>query len=141
MVLKPHFIIGPPTDPYLYRWYIIPRNPWLNIYLHQFWKSDDDRALHDHPWWNLSFILKGGYWEHLPTYKIWRKPFKFYFRKAVIAHRIEIEDHSKGSIWSLFITGSWKRPWGFHCPKGWVYWKDFVSTYEGGNLIGKGCNQ
>ena len=35
---------------YLSRWHIIPRNRYFNIYLHKFVGSDDDRALHDHPW-------------------------------------------------------------------------------------------
>ncbi len=41
------FIIG---DFYLLRWWVIPRNEMYNLYLHDIRKSDDDRALHDHPW-------------------------------------------------------------------------------------------
>ena len=41
----PNFVIGDPADPYLRRWYVIPRNPLFNIYLHQILRSDDDRAL------------------------------------------------------------------------------------------------
>lgn len=64
----PDFIIGSVEDPYLYRWYIIPKNKWFNIYLHRFMRSDDDRALHDHPWWSLGMILSPGgvYVEHMP---------------------------------------------------------------------------
>ena len=32
-----------------------------NIYLHTIWCSDDDRALHDHPWPRCSIIVDGGY--------------------------------------------------------------------------------
>ncbi len=41
-----------PTNPsYLYRWYVIPRNRRLNIYLHKFGASDDQsNGLHDHRW-------------------------------------------------------------------------------------------
>ena len=34
--------------------------------LHHILRSDHDRALHDHPWPNASFVLSGGYWEVLP---------------------------------------------------------------------------
>ena len=42
----PHMVIGGAEDPYLLRWYLIPRNPFVNVYLHKFLRSDDDRALH-----------------------------------------------------------------------------------------------
>ena len=61
---EPDFIIG---DNYLRRWWLIPRNRWLNVYLHEFRASDDDRALHDHPWASCSIILRGEYFEHLPA--------------------------------------------------------------------------
>ena len=44
------FVIGGAERPYLRRWWVIPRNRLFNVYLHQFLRSDDDRALHDHPW-------------------------------------------------------------------------------------------
>lgn len=61
----PDFVIGGHERPYLLRWWVIPRNPVFNIYLHQFRRSDDDRALHDHPWlFNASWLLSGEYVEH-----------------------------------------------------------------------------
>ena len=57
---RPHKVIGGP-DPYLLRWHVIPRNRLLNVYVHKFLRSDDDRALHDHPWWFVSLILRGRY--------------------------------------------------------------------------------
>jgi hypothetical protein len=59
----PDVIIGGHDNPYLLRWFIIPRNPIFNIYLHQFLRSDDDRALHDHPWPWCSILLRGSYAE------------------------------------------------------------------------------
>lgn len=67
MKRPPDFVVGEPENPYLLRWYIIPKNRFFNIYLHKFCRSDDDRALHNHPWaWNLSIIIKGSYIEHMP---------------------------------------------------------------------------
>ena len=41
----PDFVIGRPGKPYLLRWWVIQRNRWFNIYLHQILENDDDRAL------------------------------------------------------------------------------------------------
>lgn len=62
----PDFTIHRGAGVYLRRWYIIPRNRWFNMYLHHFVQSDDPRALHDHPWWSCSIILRGGYYEVVP---------------------------------------------------------------------------
>lgn len=56
---EPDFLIGPEGDPYMRRWWIIPRNKFFNIYLHHMRHDDDDRAPHDHPWWSLSLCLDG----------------------------------------------------------------------------------
>lgn len=66
----PDVIIGELDNPYLYRWWIIPKNRFFNIYLHRFLRSDDDRALHDHPWWSLGVILHGAYNEVLPDHTL-----------------------------------------------------------------------
>lgn len=63
MKRTPSKVIG---THYLKRWHIIPRNPLANVYLHEFTGSDDDRALHDHPWVSCSIILHGWYLEHVP---------------------------------------------------------------------------
>lgn len=83
---------------YLNRWHIIPRNRFVNLYLHQFLASDDDRALHDHPWAFLSWILKGQYFEHTPanwdpqeTHVKLRKRWSFAYRPADWIHRIELD--------------------------------------------------
>jgi hypothetical protein len=58
---QPHQIINNSQHPYLQRWYLLPRNRRLNIYLHRFVASDDPVGLHDHPWWFASLILHGHY--------------------------------------------------------------------------------
>lgn len=62
--IGPDFIVGKEDDPYLKRWFIVPKNPLFAIYLHEFCKDDDD-VPHDHPYlFNLSWILQVGYFEH-----------------------------------------------------------------------------
>ena len=130
----PDFIIN---GDYLLRWWIIPRNKRFNIYLHCIARDDDDRALHDHPWWNVSVILRGAYREHMPggASRILR-PGRIVWRPATSLHRLEVVH---GPVWTLFITGPRVREWGFACPQGWVHWKAFTS--EDGRNVGKGCEQ
>lgn len=154
----PDVVIGGAERPYMRRWFVIPRNPVFNVYLHQFLRSDDDRALHDHPWANLSILLRGHYREHtiaaggverveLFGAGDWR--FRWTGR---IAHRIELltvadyivtqpANRSPLSCWTLFITGPRYRRWGFHCPQqGWINWERFVAPDDYGS-VGKGCDQ
>lgn len=147
----PDFVVGGRESPYLRGWYLIPRNPLLNIYLHQFLRSDDDRALHDHPWVNCSILLRGSYKEITPRGPFYRFAGDIAVRTAKTAHRIQMmphldlennEWHMRGETpcWTLFITGPRIRQWGFHCPQGFVHWKDFTAAEDSGS-IGKGCNQ
>jgi hypothetical protein len=53
----PDVVIGGKDHPYMLRWWVWPRNRVCNLYLHRFLRSDDDRALHDHPWINVSIPL------------------------------------------------------------------------------------
>lgn len=153
---KPDFIIGGADRPYMLRWWVIPRNRWFNIYLHKILRDDDDRALHDHPWWNVSILLRGSYIEvrpdpkkaptpytriaDMPTTRRRRGVGSIVFRKATTCHRLELPVEGGGIryVWSLFITGPVIRKWGFHCPRGWRYWQDFVASGDPG-AVGKGC--
>lgn len=131
----PDFVIG---DDYLRRWFIVPRNPWCNIYLHMILRSDDDRALHDHPWDNTSFIISGRYFEHTPSSIFHRTAGSVVSRKASQLHRLVIPDDEPYAL-SLFMTGPKIRDWGFACPKGWVPWQDFVGDDPG--QVGRGCGE
>lgn len=128
---KPDISIG---DNYLDRWFVIPRNKIFNIYLHKFNSSDDDRALHDHPWFSVSFLVKGEMIEHLLSQKRHVPHFIPVIRSAKLAHRLEL---IKGPAWTIFITGPAIRDWGFLCQNGWVSWQDY--TDETGNNVGAGC--
>lgn len=142
---KPDFIVGDKDNPYLKRWFRIPRNPVFNVYHHLFLRSDDDRALHDHMYVNLSVLLKGRYIEHtiraggvhVQKLRIAGTWSGIKFRLPWTAHRIELVDGT--SCETLFITGPRVRRWGFHCPKGWRHWKEFVTSGPDGNKAGKGC--
>lgn len=127
----PDFIISGPEGEYLRRWYAIPRNPFFNIYVHEFLHSDEERALHDHMYINMSLVLQQGYREHFKNRVVHRPIGAIAWRLPATAHRVELID-GKPAV-TIFIAGPRVRRWGFHCPHGWVYWKDFVQQ------AGKGC--
>jgi len=157
----PDFIVGGRDRPYLLRWWLIPRNPILNVYLHCFLRDDDDRALHDHPWAWASVLLKGAYVEHTidkggihrrqlrqaPSIKVsgpWRAhrvellSGKVY---ADLGDEVLLDDYNptrRVPCWTLFITGPRMRQWGFHCERGWVHWKKFTDPTDSGQT-GPGC--
>lgn len=132
----PDFVIEDDFSPvpYLCRWWVIPRNRFFNVYLHKFNRSDSDRALHDHPWISVSFLLKGKLLEMHPKGTRTIKRFVPVFRSAQFAHRLIVLN---SPVWTLFITGPRVREWGFHCPQGWRHWTDF--TTPDGKNINKGC--
>lgn len=140
---QPHQVIGGPEHPYLRRWYLIPRNPVLNVYLHQFLRDDDARALHDHPWWFVSLILKGGYIEHTETGEgqmvlrcrtsvfdvrspFWRRCIGFrpatWQHRVALPHGLDAAGRANSSVprvpcWTLIVTGCRVRTWGFWCKR------------------------
>jgi len=154
------FVIGGMRDPYMRRWFLLPRNPVFNLYLHQIMRSDDDRALHDHPWINLSWILAGGYYEVLfcaepapgkplpRRRRQWRAPGFVGWRWAHGAHLLVlgVDTATGGTLecWSLFMTGPRLREWGFWCgddQRGakWIHWRRFTDGPRA-ELIGAGCD-
>lgn len=162
---RPDFLVGGPDNPYLRRWYLIPRNPVFNIYLHQFLRDDDDRALHDHPWFWCSIVLRGEYFEHIIraggiARHTLRRAGSVRVASPWRAHRIELlpwwlasddvdvsmrppDGHVSADLRApcrtLFVTGPRVRNWGFHCPdRGWVPWQEFTDPADSG-AIGKGC--
>jgi hypothetical protein len=81
---------------YMLRWWHIKRNAYFNWYLHNVLRSDDDTALHDHPWWSFSLVLDGGYYEHTIAkggvhYMKWFGPGQMHFRPfGSCAHRLQL---------------------------------------------------
>lgn len=140
-----HSDIGDGNGSVFFRRYDVLKTRWFAVYLHQFFRSDHDRCLHDHPWPFATLILRGGYWEIIPDSwqcagavglpchdadlchawpsgrrRLWRRPGYFGRYGARHAHRIEIDPDTRP--WSLVVVGKKVRPWGFWGPSGWIKW-------------------
>jgi len=110
------------NEPYLER-YIL----WFGgtIRLHKFYRSDDDRALHDHPWRFITFPFST-YQEYQerpgePNVLVDVTRFRFHYRPAQHKHRVVVSKPS----WTFIITGMHIREWGFWPTSGWVHWSKF----------------
>lgn len=115
----------------LFRWYDIIldgelylsrlnllKTPWFSIKLHWIHRPDPDRDLHDHPWWFVSFVLRGGYEEYESEYpRIFpgqpRQINWFNFKNKTTAHRIS---QVKPNTITLIVSGPKDREkdWGFY---------------------------
>lgn len=134
---------------YLRRWWIVPRNDWFNVYLHNMLR-DDDAVLHDHPYWSLSLVLSDGlmevYRENPPESRErlrWPRQGDLVWRSSRLAHQLVVVRPA----WTLFMTGPRIREWGFWCPQGWRSWRQYVATKEtvgegsGVSGVGVGCGE
>lgn len=134
-------IYGPDGSLYMER-KPLTRFRWLR--LHITYRSDIDIHLHDHPWWNISWVIRNGYIERVPdsqdqhptfdqagmAHDELRKPGAVVFRRATDRHRLLLKLDTTAmaemASVSVFVTGPWRRKWGFYTESGWVYWKDYL---------------
>jgi hypothetical protein len=127
--------LGEPECPYLRRWAIGVGG--YSIRLHHWYRSDDKRNPHDHPWWFLTLVLKGSYddWSYplvdgVPDLSIPYKvdplrPGSIRFRPAHHAHSVAV---APGGCWTLMVTGKKSRRWGF-----WLRRADGSSRFKRSN--------
>lgn len=89
--------------------YTLLWTPWFTIYLHRLVALVAHPQCHDHPWWFVALLLKGGYNEFHDGVWTWRRPGSVLFRPAAFSHNVV----TKGVSWSVIVTGKKKREWGF----------------------------
>lgn len=156
--------VGPVDDPTYWRYFVIKRNRWLSLYLHNF-RHDDEENLHDHRAVNISWILQGSYYEErfierplrflpLPSLtRRFRPQYSITIRLPSTPHRVVLPRNLEGRpmpCWSLFIKFPDVRNWGFWCPGKtgtsafWRPYEKYVSlddpTAVGYGQRGRGCD-
>jgi hypothetical protein len=148
-------------NPTYWRWYVWPRNRFVNCYLHNFLR-DDEEDLHDHRMVNISVVLSPiGYREELycvkpvegmPLPRTYLKRVEYLrprLRLPSTPHRVVLwkADGKPQAIWSLFLGFPHWRNWGFWCPGNlsarWVPWETYVlgddPTSSDYGTKGRGC--
>lgn len=109
----------PDGTTYLHRRGIQTR--WFNAYLHRIDSPDPGRALHNHPWWFGSLILRGGYVEEFKgdagyQMRRWRRGTWHTVPLRAFHRIVKVEP---GTV-TLIITGPYRQKWGFDAPDGFV---------------------
>lgn len=116
---------------YLHRWGL-SHDRIGGVLLHRMDAPDPGIDLHDHPWWFVSIIIKGGYVEarasnRQPNEQAWitRKPWSVKTMRLDECHTITslLTKHS----WSLVLKGPRRRSWGFYVNEEWMP----ESVYDG----------
>ena len=119
-----HDLVHVNDDPYLERWLL-----WLGVTfrLHKFYRGDQNRAPHDHPWPFITFPLhayREDYWDGQKMSNRVVKPFRFHYRPA--KHRHIVRKITEGPTWTI-VVNLWKtNEWGFYPdPNTFVHWRDW----------------
>lgn len=133
--LSTNTIYNAAGEPYL-KQYDIFSCRWFGVKIHHILLPDWARDLHDHPWWFMSFVLRGWYQEEIPPrgppLPRWAGPCGtreirsinwFNSKQAGGLHRITLMP--RRGVWTLFINGPRVREWGFQTADGWVGWKEY----------------
>lgn len=132
---RPHQVIRCERGDYLHRWFLVPQNRWVNVYVHRFVGSDDPPALHNHPWRFLSLVLSGAYLDVTEHGAQWRGPGSLVYRPAHHRHRVQLIRDAEGRerrCVSVVVTGAHQQTWGFFCPRSegrwrFIPWREFTA--------------
>lgn len=114
-------IVHEDDRPYLERYHVVETSH-IQIRIHHWLSSDDQRAPHDHPWANATTVLDGQLLEHTDHGAFALGPGSVVTRRPTDPHRIELVTPE---AWTLFVTGPIVRRWGFHTDHGWIHWRDW----------------
>lgn len=99
---------GLPECPYFRKW-VIDFGPFA-IRLHRWYSDDDHRAMHDHPYWFVTLVLRGGYTDVSPDGIDRLSAGDARFRPAEYRHSVQ---NVRPNTWTLLVSGRPWRRWGF----------------------------
>lgn len=127
--------LGRASCPYLRRW-VFNFGPAGSVRVHHWTASDDPRALHDHAWWFLTLVIKGGYTDATvnPPDEAWEKYVgmdhlhagSVRYRSAYHAHSVIVDP---GGCWTVMLTGPVSRDWGFWVDGTWMRMRKYFKLH------------
>lgn len=128
-------IVDCQRQPYLHRWYLFRSKP-VTLFAHKFVNSDEDRALHDHPWAFIVIPIWRGYIEHNEILAAspagihrWDNKTRVLpfvgarYRDFHYRHRVELMKNQQGEplpSWSIFFHFTRRREWGYWPATGFI---------------------
>jgi len=101
--------LGKKDNPYLVRWTILFYG--YSIRLHHWFRSDDNRAFHDHSCDLISIVLRGRYTNVTPNGEFPVSSPSIWRAKAKDRHWLKIP---KGGAWTLLLCSRPYHKWGFY---------------------------
>jgi len=101
--------LGEPECPYAYRWWL-SLGPLGSLRLHDWIRSDDKRAKHDHPSDFVTLVLRGAYTDLGRDGDERMTPGTVRYRRAEHTHTVAVDP---GGCWTLLWFGPKRRDWGF----------------------------
>ena len=98
---------------------------------HHFFRGDDDRAPHSHPWVFVTFpfadYLEEVFDETGFVESRWVKRFRFHLRNKSFRHIVKFGNKGR-PFWTLVLAGPVSQEWGFYPrPDKFVSWKEWPS--------------
>lgn len=143
---------------YMERYWVVKPSKYIPFAsrIHHILRSDTDRHLHDHPWYYMTIILRGGYYE--VTYATYEDTLKYFYdrrykifygddgirykqrwygagsvimRKPGSWHRLVVPEGQ--TAWTWFFTSRKKQDWGFMTDSGKVLWRNYFKDYKEGD--------
>jgi hypothetical protein len=129
-------------EPYQDR-YMLCLGP-IELRLHKFWRGDDDRAPHDHPWWFLTFpfasynelvaeplVIPGRDNQVVDHWRYRRqvvRRWRFHWRTPAYKHIVVMQPEDK-PFWTFVICGRKTQEWGFwRAPSKFTHHRDWCAT-------------
>lgn len=113
---------------YFVRRWTIETPAGRGLRLHHFLPDVEEMVPHDHPWWFITFVLRGGYVD--VTTREGREVKRDVIRAPSVRFRGRSHEHRTityaGGAWTVIINGASGRKWGFWPAVGrWMPWTDF----------------
>ena len=111
------------------------RVPWFGIFIHEIFRPDVDRDVHDHPWAFWSLVLKGQYKEEVIhircTNGLETKVHRRFSLHKMPLHKAHYISDILGPLVTLVVVGRrQKESWGFYSSQpdeGFIHWRDYIS--------------
>jgi hypothetical protein len=109
--------MGKPECPYARRTAL--NLALFSIRVHEWYRSDDKRFFHDHPYWFFTLVLRGSYTDVSPAGRDTLRAGSIRFRRAEHQHYVEVPPAGALTVlltspkireWGFWVRGKFKRP-------------------------------